>query len=440
MAYVSYENINNIPIEEAQNVITWWGNTWVPWVSGEKIDAAIALANMPKMDVDPSIVWRSTDIVRTATNHNTLTWTWWDINFPDWSHVSVSSWSKIMSTITYFYYDSSTGNIENTTVSNNSVWSWKIIVAVWKNVASGTKAIYQVFGTLWNWVLITADNIAANTITANELNINTLSAISANLWTVTAWSISWVTVTGGLFRTKTTWQRVEITSDAWWWVWQNQLNFYNSNNKLVAELKWWYNIWWSDPDDRFFITWANDWLLSISGYDLRVSWSWRLLLYGKNWSIAIAWSGSNTISIDPWSWWYTTIIWQVYTWNIQTGNITSTWSISWSSISVWWWLISGTLNTYTVRPSSGSYYDLWWSSYRRSTIYGESLSVWNITPISNTSYDLWWSSNRRSTLYLWWSSSHAINWSWSAISWTNTSNYYVRVTVWWTSYKLLLSS
>lgn len=418
MAYVSYENINNIPIEEAQNVITWWGNTWVPWVSGEKIDAAIALANMPKMDVDPSIVWRSTDIVRTATNHNTLTWTWWDINFPDWSHVSVSSWSKIMSTITYFYYDSSTGNIENTTVSNNSVWSWKIIVAVWKNVASGTKAIYQVFGTLWNWVLITADNIAANTITANELNINTLSAISANLWTVTAWSISWVTVTGGLFRTKTTWQRVEITSDAWWWVWQNQLNFYNSNNKLVAELKWWYDIWWSDPDDRFFITWANDWLLSISGYDLRVSWSWRLLLYGKNWSIQIAWAWSNTISIDPWSWWYTTINWQVYTGNIQTWDITSTWSISWSSISVWWGSITWTLNTRTIQPSSNTSYNLWWSSYRRSTIYWGNLDInWTATLSWTTSI---------SNL-----SGAAFSYTWSSY----TPNWTMRIIINWITYR-----
>lgn len=533
MAYVSYETIDNIPIEEAQNAINWGWDTWVPWISGEKINAKTSTYNLPEQS---HIAWWTTDIVRSATDHETITWTGWDINMPDWTVYNVSAGSVVVNWLTYFYYDMVDETIKTTTTSADSVWVGKLLILVANDSTPPNKATFTAFWTgqseqlvthdyispwavdtvniaLWaiqsnliatgaitetkidnnaittpkiaTWAItaneiganavtatkinawavttakidawaitsdkidawavtaqkiashtITANQIASNTITASEIASNTITANEINTNTITSldltsWTITWVTITGGLFRTKSTGHRVEITSDAWWWIGQNQINFYNSNNTLVAEMKWWYDISWSDPDDRFFITWKNNWLLNINWYDTWITGTGRLLLNGKNWVIQLAWTWSNTIYFNPWSWGYSTFDEKVY----MNNGLQVSWSLNSSSLSTW--SISGS-SIY----SSGNITSDW-------TIYANNLSVsWSfgsivtdsIRPNYNASYDLWSDSYRRGTLYLWGASSNALNWSGSAFTWSNSATHYVRVRVWWTSYKLLLST
>jgi hypothetical protein len=72
-----------------------------------------------------------------------------------------------------------------------------MLVAVCQNVASGKKITYQVFGGAGIGVLLTADNIAANTITTNLLDAN---------------AINGMTITGALVRTSAGSTRVQMDS------------------------------------------------------------------------------------------------------------------------------------------------------------------------------------------------------------------------------------
>lgn len=164
-----------------------------------------------------------------ATDHDTVAWAAGTIRFKDGVNYSIAGGNTgNMAAITYIYFDLavSTTAFQTTTTAANAVGVNKLLIAVAQNVASGKDATFQAFGGKGGvGVLLTADNIAANTITANELFINTLSSISADIGTITAGSISGVTITGGLFRTATSGQRIEMSTSAA----ANEIRFYNSS-------------------------------------------------------------------------------------------------------------------------------------------------------------------------------------------------------------------
>lgn len=136
------------------------------------------------------------DMTFSATDHDTVAWTSGTITLLDGTTYSIDSGNTgTMSAVTYIYLDiaTSTTVLQTTTTASDAVGSGKILVAVAQNVASGKKAIFQVFGGKalgGSGKLITADDIVANTITANEIAANTIKAGQIEAGTITATEIS----------------------------------------------------------------------------------------------------------------------------------------------------------------------------------------------------------------------------------------------------------
>jgi len=209
-----------------------WNN--IPWFWEAPLDATESVINIPEgwgWWGSTDLVWWSMSLVFSATDSDTVAWGWWSIYLADWTTYTVSSWNTWnMSWVTYIYYDWTT-ILKTTTSPQTSVGADKILICVAKD-QSWWDAQFQAFWTLGNWVFITADNIAANTITANEIasntitanqmNVSQLSAITADIGTITSW-----TITGATLQTASSWQRVVINSD-------NEITFYDSSGNSAT--------------------------------------------------------------------------------------------------------------------------------------------------------------------------------------------------------------
>ena len=137
------------------------------------------------------------------------------------------------------------------------------MVCVAKNSTSPALAQFQAFWTIWNWIFVTADNIAADAVTAN--------AIAAN-------AIDGMTITGAIIRTSASWQRVELSS--------NYFSSYDTNEYERIRL-WdsWYKLQFRDDsgNDWWYIVWTynsilDEWVISTSWSFLVSS---ALILWGR---------------------------------------------------------------------------------------------------------------------------------------------------------------
>lgn len=148
-----------------------------------------------------------------ATDADTVAWSAGTITLADGTTFSIDAGNTgNISAITYVYFDKAVSLtvLQTTTTAGTAVGANKILVAVAKN-ETGKNATFQAFGGKGLGVLITADNIAANTITANEIAANTITAnqistaiISAGKITtdyLTADNIQAGTLTGRTIRT-----------------------------------------------------------------------------------------------------------------------------------------------------------------------------------------------------------------------------------------------
>jgi len=158
---------------------------------------------------DISIQGWSYNATFSATNHNTVAWTAGSIKFKNGETYSISSGNTgVMSSVTYIYIDVSVSEtvLQKTTSSANAVGPNKMLIAVAENVTSGKSAVFQAFGGKGGvGVLLTADNIATNSLTANEIQTNTITTLD-----LTAGSIVGLTITGGTIKTSTGSTRVEL--------------------------------------------------------------------------------------------------------------------------------------------------------------------------------------------------------------------------------------
>lgn len=250
---VDYDYIQEISTQEAlhnmTSDVTTWYDTEIPWVNTYKINASTSTYNFPEWWGWwgwSGIAGWSTNVGWSASDYNTVTWTSGSIYLPDWTTLSVSSWSTgNMSAMTYIYYDQSDNAMHYTTSASTAVWDTKILMCVAWPTSSGKDAAFQAFGTNAQSSFITADNIAANTITgnevasntitANELDVSYLSAISANLWTVTAWTITWTTITAW----STSWTAIVLNPNS------NRIQIYYGGS-IVWYISWVYASWlWS---------------------------------------------------------------------------------------------------------------------------------------------------------------------------------------------------
>jgi len=114
-----------------------------------------------------------------AVDHNTVSWTSGILTLTDETTYSIDAGSTgDISSLVYIYFDINTPTaLQWTTKASTAIGQGKILMAVAKDVISPKKAEFQVFGGSGDkMALITADNIAANTITANEIYGNTITA------------------------------------------------------------------------------------------------------------------------------------------------------------------------------------------------------------------------------------------------------------------------
>lgn len=254
MTVIDYQNTEEVTLNIAsQNEGSNTSN--VPWVNSPSIDASISLVNVPPAG-SADIVWRSTDIVWSATDSDTVARTSWAIKLSDWTSYSIDAGNTgNITAINYIYYDW-TSTLKKTITPQNAVWAGKIMVCVAKNSTSPTLAQFQAFGTLWQNVFITADNIAANTITTNQLAAN---------------SIDGMTITGATVKTASSWQRVQLDSsflrvfdssgNVCWTVYWDSITV--SLWTLKSLLLWWW--------DMVFIDW--DTIIALSSPITQVTWT-----------------------------------------------------------------------------------------------------------------------------------------------------------------------
>jgi hypothetical protein len=148
--------------------------------------------------------WQST-LVFSATDNDTVAWASGAITLMDGTVYSITGANTgNMAALTYVYLDIavSTTLLQVTTTAATAVGSGKILVAVAQNVVAGKDAEFQVFGGAGGVSkLLTADNIAADTITANEIAANTITGteiaslnistktITADTGTIGGWTL-----------------------------------------------------------------------------------------------------------------------------------------------------------------------------------------------------------------------------------------------------------
>lgn len=273
MDVVDYENVVETPLNVADSNNAWASTvSSVPWVNSPMIDASVSVTNIPAQDPSwPDIAWWSTDIVRSATDYNTVAWTAGAIKLADGTSYSIDAGNTgNISAVNYIYADIATpsATLLKTTTAATSVWTGKLLLCVAQNNAdTSALAKFQAFGTLGLGVFITADNIAANTITANEIasntitatqmNVSQLSAISADMWSITAG-----TITGATIRTAASGQRVVLDTSL--------LTFYDWTGTYVGIVDWEVV-----GSEKFLFLWAQ--------YSAWVIWVNRVLIWTDSW-------------------------------------------------------------------------------------------------------------------------------------------------------------
>ncbi|MCP4612148.1 MAG: hypothetical protein GY845_25920 [Planctomycetes bacterium] len=145
-----------------------------------------------------------------AAPSTTVDWSSGTLYFPDNTSVSLNAGTTgVMSALNYIYYDG-TSTLKTSTSAQTAMGTGNtnILIGVAKNGTPNCQ--FQVFGGDSDNVLMTVDNLAADSVTANEINVNTLSAISADIGTVTAGTITGVS---GTFDDLTANQSVQIGPD-----------------------------------------------------------------------------------------------------------------------------------------------------------------------------------------------------------------------------------
>jgi hypothetical protein len=150
-------------------------------ISGELIQAGAVTQD--KIEGISILGWAG-NFVFTALSNVNVSWNLGSITLSDGTVFTIQAGSTgTMSAVTYIYFDKSVSEtaLQITTTAANAVGVNKILVAVAQNVVAGKLATWKFLGGAGEGVLITADNIAANTITGNELATNNIITNTAQI-------------------------------------------------------------------------------------------------------------------------------------------------------------------------------------------------------------------------------------------------------------------
>jgi hypothetical protein len=129
--------------------------------------------------VDSYLVGWTQTLVYSATDENTVAWTSGSIILGNGVTYTIDAGNTgNISALTYIYLSiaTSTTVLQTTTTASSAVGTGKLLVAVAKNVTAPKLCEFAAFNGNGQGVLITANNIVANSITANELATTLLYA------------------------------------------------------------------------------------------------------------------------------------------------------------------------------------------------------------------------------------------------------------------------
>jgi len=171
-----------------------------------------------------------------ASDYNTVAWTGGDIKLADGTTFSIDAGNTgNMTALTYIYLDKSVSEtvLQITTTAADSVGLNKILVGVAKNnTDTASKAQFQVFGGSGG-VLLTVDNIAANSASTNQLISNTAQIkdaiiTSAKIVSLDADVINTGTLTGINVISSSGTNRIQLTNG-------NLLEFYYGGSRQAYQ-------------------------------------------------------------------------------------------------------------------------------------------------------------------------------------------------------------
>lgn len=319
---------------------------------------------LPKLDTKISLKWDiwwtwdwwwfSNEIAFTASDYNTVSWNSWNINLADWKTIyTISAWNTWnMTSTNYLFIDTkiSETELQLTTTASESVWKDKILIWVAAPVVdTNKKAIFQAFWSNQSSTIITAWQIAANTITWNEIVSNTI----------------------------TTWE----------------INF----GFASSSTKWWKINSWFTSNDISSTTAPSTWVKIDNSWIKMYSWWTEKVSIWANWNAKFAWTIWASTIESTWSikteepYWSSTQYVDMYWWKIDFKdnlyNRLSTFSWTWLVMSAWWTETLQILqNTSWTRYSNISL-SYWWNH------------MWTITSWSWEWLDIWSNSKRVKVLW-----------------------------------------
>jgi len=347
MAIVDYDNIQELEMFSSG---IWDDST------GNQIPGV----NTPVINAELSVKWivaTTSDLVGwvnwltfSATDYRTIAWSSWDISLSSWVTYTVTgsnTWA--MSAITYMYLNTATSAIVATTTAVDSVWAGKILVCVGNLNADATKnATFQAFGTDWQWIFITADDIAADTITANEIAANTLTVTQIDAASINLAGLTWDLddISNWTTYDKTTTNQVTWAGRAY--------SALNSSNRYQE---------WLSAADMSSATLPTNWLVIWSQGIVWRTWWVKTFEITAWWAAYFKWDlAASTLTWELWIW---------TSWNIDMNNG------SWESIEM---IIETSVPKIKFRDNSTDVWVIIWEENKAvtlawSTVYLDCISV-----------------------------------------------------------------
>lgn len=186
---------------------------------------------------DINIQGWSSDLSIQATDYRTVTWTAGTIKLADGTVFNIATGNTgNMAALTYIYFDKavSTTVLQKTTVATDAVGANKILVAVAKNNSDVlSKATFQAFGGAGG-VLLTVDNIAANSASVNEFISNTAQIKDAVITAAKIGSLNADVINAGTIVGRTIKAKGGTTNDVWINSTSGDLEFYYNEVKKAG--------------------------------------------------------------------------------------------------------------------------------------------------------------------------------------------------------------
>ena len=147
----------------------------------------------------------STDIIFTAVDHDTISWSSWQVITSWWVFKQVDAWTFDISWITYISFDGT--SVLKKSIDINSI-QWNILLTTAQNVAIWNNVIFNSEAWPSNSVLIWTNNIEPDAVTNSKIIDNAITSSKIASDAVVTTKI----LDGNVTPAKLSFQTVEVTT------------------------------------------------------------------------------------------------------------------------------------------------------------------------------------------------------------------------------------